>query len=108
MAKGQTISEYILLVGIVTMAIIFMGTDLKRGLQSVVKVTIDQLGNQANSDQDFSDHQGGLTGSLAVTSQNRQRTVNSLGNEKTNYLTNDQMGSDSTILTNVSFEPKTL
>ena len=50
---GQSIMEYILLIGIVTVALTFMGPLFKRGLQSVVKVTADQIGDQRNADQDI-------------------------------------------------------
>lgn len=51
-ARGQTVVEYIVLIGIVTAALFFMGPLFKRGVQSLVKVTGDQIGNQLNADQD--------------------------------------------------------
>ncbi len=50
-SSGQSTMEYFLLIGVVTMVLMFMGTDIKRSLQSVVKVTADQLGHQESSDQ---------------------------------------------------------
>ncbi len=50
---GQTVVEYIVLVGIVTVALFYMGPLFKRGVQSLVKVTADQIGSQQNADQDF-------------------------------------------------------
>ena len=50
--SGQTVVEYILLIGIVTVALTVMGPFFKRGLQSMVKVTSDQIGDQKNADQD--------------------------------------------------------
>ena len=72
--NAQTVIEYVLLIGIVTMALVYMGTDFKRGLQSVVKVTADQLGNQADSDQDSSKQtqQGFLTNSISNSWQSHQ------------------------------------
>jgi len=46
---GQTILEYTIIIGIVTMMLFYMGTGIKRSLQSLVKVTADQVGNQGNS-----------------------------------------------------------
>jgi Flp pilus assembly pilin Flp len=57
---GQSILEYTIIVGIVTLALVYMGTSIKRGVQSLLKVTADQVGNQQNSDQDFSDTQQGF------------------------------------------------
>ena len=59
LAPGQTILEYTIIVGIVTVVLYYMGTGIKRGVQSLVKVTADQMGNQQNSDQDFNDTQQG-------------------------------------------------
>ena len=45
--------EYTIIVGIVAVVLSYMGTGIKRGVQSLVKVTADQVGNQQNADQDF-------------------------------------------------------
>ena len=50
--RAQTMVEYIVLIGIVTVAVFYMGPLFKRGIQSVVKVTADQIGNQQNADQE--------------------------------------------------------
>lgn len=73
--NGQTVLEYLLLIGIIMMALIYMGTDVKRGFQSVIKVTADQIGNQANSDQDFNSTQGYLINSWSGMIQNHQQTL---------------------------------
>jgi hypothetical protein len=49
--RGQNLSEYIILIGIVAMAYYMMGPAIKRGYQSLIKTGSDQIGNQANSDQ---------------------------------------------------------
>lgn len=75
--RGQTILEYTIIVGIVTVVLFYMGTGIKRGVQSLVKVTADQVGNQQNSDQDFNDtRQSFMEGSNSVTqdSKNKQTT----------------------------------
>ena len=75
--QGQTVLEYVLLLGIVTLVLVYMGTDFRRGIQSVVKVTADQLGNQANADQDVrvDGRSSVLTNSYTKTWQNQQRIV---------------------------------
>ncbi len=50
---GQTIVEYIVLIGIITLALMAMGPLFKRGVQSLVKATADQIGNQQKADQDI-------------------------------------------------------
>jgi Flp pilus assembly pilin Flp len=74
--RGQTILEYTIIVGIVAVMLSYMGTGIKRGLQSLVKVTADQVGNQQNSDQDFNDAaQGYMEGSNTQTQQNNAKQV---------------------------------
>ena len=53
--RGQSMIEYTIIVGIVTVVLYYMGTGIKRGVQSMVKATADQVGNQQNADQDFVD-----------------------------------------------------
>ena len=57
--RGQSIVEYTMIVTILMLVIFYMGTSIKRGVQSLVKVTADQIGNQQNADQDFNDTQQG-------------------------------------------------
>ena len=67
--KGQTIVEYIVLIGIITVALFYMGPLFKRGVQSLVKVTSDQIGGQQNAEQDFQDaNDPGATGGYLVSS----------------------------------------
>lgn len=93
--NGQSIIEYILLVGIVTLVLIYMGTDFKRGIQSVVKVTADQMGTQVNSDQDFNSASGFLSSSVTNTWTGHGQSVNEVtgnvtteGEDYTQMLTN--------------------
>ena len=44
--KGQSISEYAVLIGLITLALVGMQVYMKRGIQGVVKVAADQLGPQ--------------------------------------------------------------
>ena len=94
--NGQSAMEYILLVGIVTTALMIMGTDLKRGIQSVVKVTADQVGNQQNADQDFSHVQEGY-----MVGSNTE--IQEIKNDKTaeiGYVTNTGFSESSSMMTN--------
>ena len=67
--KGQTVIEYVVLIGIITIALFYMGPLLKRGVQSLVKATADQIGNQQRADQDFTNTAGSgfLVGSNTQT-----------------------------------------
>jgi len=78
--RGQTVLEYTIIVGIVAMMLSYMGTSIKRGAQSLIKVTADQIGNQQNSEQDFNDAQSGfLQGSVTYTLQNKLKQVSGSG-----------------------------
>ena len=78
--RGQSILEYTIIVGIITVVLYYMGTGIKRGVQSLVKVTADQVGNQQNSDQDFTDtQQGYMEGSNSVTNQSNNKQITELG-----------------------------
>ena len=52
--KGQNVGEYVLVVSIVIAFVMVMFPMVKRGTQSIIKVTADQIGNQKNAEQDFS------------------------------------------------------
>lgn len=43
---GQSIGEYVLLLGIITVALLSMQVYMKRGIQAMIKVSADQLGSQ--------------------------------------------------------------
>lgn len=108
MNKGQSIVEYVLMIGVATMALLYMGTDFKRGIQSVFKVTVDQLGNQVDSDQEFGyQGTGTLINSFTITDQLHNKTVQALGNDTTRVLVNSSMRSTTNSLTNMSFDPVT-
>jgi len=49
--KAQSLLEYAVLIGIVAGVVMAMGPYLKRGVQSIVKVTADQLAPQNLADQ---------------------------------------------------------
>ena len=78
--RGQNILEYTIIIGVVTVVLYYMGTGIKRGVQSMVKVTADQVGNQQNSDQDFNDAQAGfMAGSNTMTQDIKNKQVSEIG-----------------------------
>jgi len=78
--RGQTILEYTIIVGIVTVVLFYMGTAVKRGVQSLVKVTADQVGNQQEADQDFNDVQEGyMNASNTVTEDSKNKEITETG-----------------------------
>ncbi len=98
---GQTMLEYILLIGVVTLVLVSMGTDFKRGLQSFVKVTSDQLGNQESAEQEFNGQSGILINSLTKSNQIRGRLLNEVQGVS-HYRTGEYAETLTQSLTNVS------
>jgi uncharacterized protein (UPF0333 family) len=97
--NGQTVLEYLLLIGVILLAVVYMGTDIKRGLQSVVKVTVDQIGNQANADQDYESDSGYMVNSWSSSNSNSQRKLLEARGVVTTFI-NDTTQSGSISYTN--------
>lgn len=76
---AQTILEYIILVGIVAVILAAMQPLVKRGIQSIVKVTADQLGQQSNADQTVDEDKGYLLGTF---SDRRGRSSKEVGERR--------------------------
>lgn len=110
--RGQSILEYTIIVGIVTVVLYYMGTGVKRGVQSLIKITADQVGNQQNSDQDFNDtQQGYMVTSNTQTNENNNKqvaefgyvTANDINVETTNISYNDATDTQENTITNGGF-----
>ena len=85
--QGQSIVEYSMLIGFIVIVLYYMGTGVKRGVQSLVKVTADQVGNQSDADQSFNQqHQGILESSSTYSNSSRKRSM--LESGSTSYTTN--------------------
>ena len=63
--NGQSILEYMLLLGIVTFVLFAMNPLIRRGIQSLIKVTADEIGTQQNGEQNFNSQSGFLVESLS-------------------------------------------
>jgi len=103
--RGQTILEYTMIVGIATLVLYYMGTGFKRGVQSMVKITADQVGNQANSDQDYND---AIAGHMAFSSTVTNDVHNKLVSVQNNLITTNDSDTTSTlanVYTNGGFNP---
>lgn len=74
--NGQTILEYSVLLGIVVVVMITMSPLVKRAIQSMVKLTADQIGNQVNSEQITDEETGFLEFSSAKVESVSNRQIN--------------------------------
>ena len=102
--RGQSIVEYIMILGIVVIALYAMGPYMKRGVQSIIKGTADQLAFQKNADQDFSPDSSHLESSVTLTNTDNEDSVQSL-NGMTNKVFNDSTTTLTNTITNMGFSP---
>jgi hypothetical protein len=100
--KGQTLAEYVIILGVVVAALYVMGPSLKRGVQSVVKTTADQLASQKQADQDFSREGSHLSESTTNSKINNQKTVKEYI-YTTNIEVNDTSDTTTTSKTDMGF-----
>ena len=67
--------EYVLVVGIVVVALIAMTQVIKRGSQSLIRSAAAQLGTQRDADQSFSNTTGYLDSQNSTTTDDNQKQV---------------------------------
>lgn len=86
--RGQSTIEYVILIGFVVAAIIFMGVYMKRGIQGKLRESADQVGDQ---------YSAGNTTSLYTTKTNINQTESmaSGGQTTTKIIQNQQSKSGS-------------
>lgn len=99
---GQGVLEYILIVGIVVIALIAMTQVIKRGTMSLIRSGFAQIGAQKNSDQGFSNKTGYLNSQNSLTADyNERQVVDRLG--IINYIRLEQSNSSTNALVNLGF-----
>ncbi len=103
--KGQSVIEYILLIGMLVTVLYVMAPAFKRAMQSVIKVTADQVGVQLNADQEFNSTSSFLNRSETNTVLSFDRTTLSQ-NYATRYLVNDLTDTSTKSQTNMGFSPQ--
>lgn len=83
--KAQSLLEYSLIVGIVTLVCFNMGTFLKRGTQGMIKTVADQLGDQREADQRFVVEDGFLRKSDIVVDASKETSTGEIAGVVTKY-----------------------
>jgi hypothetical protein len=100
--QAQSMLEYILLVGMIVVALTAMTQAIKRGTQSIVKTAADELSYQQNADQTFSNTTGYLNSqNSTVQEDNQKQIVERVG--IINYVRNEAALIESESLTNMGF-----
>lgn len=75
-SAGQSLSEYVIFIGVVSAALMGMQTYVKRGIQAVVKTQADAIGSQKDSEE-LDPELGTLTDSRMTTKISNQDIVSS-------------------------------
>ena len=102
--KGQTILEYLSLVGLIVLVMVTMSTSVRRGIQGMVRTVADQLGSQKKSEQAF-DETGHLVSSVSISGATMgKQTVERTGT--INYIFNDRTDSQTDTFLNLGFTPR--
>ncbi|MBU0468630.1 MAG: hypothetical protein KKF78_06550 [Candidatus Omnitrophica bacterium] len=101
--KAQSILEYSLIVGMVTVIFFNMGTFLKRGTQGMIKTVADQIGTQRNADQIFDIEEGFMVNAFVDVDAATETTRGESAGVVTHYY-NDRMHSESTTETGLGFQ----
>ena len=117
---AQTLLEYLILIGIVTVVLFAMYHAVKRGIQSVIKISADQIGNQQRADQrepNISNAviinalgepvavSGYLVESFSATRGMNQKEVQELDGD-VGYFYEERVSTNSNSLTNLGFNPR--
>ncbi len=100
--KAQTFIEYVIILTIVVTALYSISPLIKRGIQSMVKVTADHVGAQNESDQYRLDNDDGYMVSSTFnlnSSINKTRNESSGGN--VNYVYDDDIRSKTVTRSNL-------
>ena len=103
---GQTLLEYIILIGIIVTVLVAMSPYLKRGIQSVIRVTADQLQFQNEAEQSLAEGVGSsyLMNSFTTSNTYTDKLVREVPGGKTSYIYDgDHTEKITTSLTNLGF-----
>ena len=104
--KAQTILEYVTLIGIITVVMVTITPYLKRSVQSVVKVTADQMGVQNAADQTdpkVDQKSSYIVEAFTSTKVSNDKQLREIPGGKTQYIYGDRTESISNSLQNLGF-----
>jgi Flp pilus assembly pilin Flp len=105
--RAQTFVEYTLLLGIVISVLVAMTPWVRRGVQAMVKIVADQVGNQQGAEQ-MGGESGHLVGTYALTQLDREKvTSERLGIRAYEYI-KDETTTMSNLLVNLGFTEREL
>lgn len=80
--RAQSTAEYVLMAGVVIAVFVAMQTYVKRGIQGVVKTAADEMGKQADSEED-ADYGQRVTSANTTTGSSSYNAQVSAGGSQT-------------------------
>ncbi len=99
--KAQVLVEYTMVIGAVVMALMAMNVMIKRGVQGMIKVVADQVGNQEAAEQRFDDS-GHMERSYSSMRTNADKTRTEEGGNLA-YRYDDVTVTESETVSNLGF-----
>jgi hypothetical protein len=104
--NGQSMLEYITLIGIVAVVFTTMGVFIQRGAQGMIKMVADQIGVQNEADQQVDDPSDGYLVNTYIVSQSaadkgRQERLGVF-----NYIYDDNLATQIITVTNEGFQER--
>ena len=102
--SAQSILEYILLLGIVAFVLFAMNSLIRRGVQSLIKVTADEIGNQQNGEQNFNSEAGYLVEALSSSKNSRFNIMRQRLDQHSKFI-NERMDLVTNSISNLAFTP---
>lgn len=100
--RAQGLLEYIMVIGIVTLALVAMTPMLRRGVQSIIKTAADQLAAQQNSEQTNSARRGYLVDAYSAARSNINKETKDVTGVIT-YVSDDTVETTSNSYANLGF-----
>jgi len=102
-SRAQTLLEYVIIIGIVTLVLMAMAPRMKRGIQAIIKVTADQMAIQEDSDQTADREAGHMVKSDTDTISNMQTISRQLGPNVIKYFYKDKVVTEASSRINLGF-----
>lgn len=100
--KAQSFTEYTILISIIVMVLFAMSTMMKRGVQGMIKIAADQVGNQKEGDQMFDDD-GHLQSSYTTMRANSEKQIDEVPYGAKTYSFKDIVSLSSNVSINLGF-----
>lgn len=101
-STGQTILEYVAVIGLAIAVLMAMGPMMRRGIQGMIRLVADQVGDQRSADQLADDKYGHLINSVAISRARIDKVTKDRVGE-VNYIYEDRAVSGTRTFANLGF-----